>query len=81
MNVRKITPSDIIDALGGTAKTAAMTGCAWSTVSDWRKMPRIPDGKLVLIVCELEKVTKGKFGRKQLFPKTYKQIWPEMETK
>lgn len=81
MNVRKITPSDIIDALGGTAKTAALAACAWSTVSDWRHMKRIPDDKLILLVCELEKATKGKIGRKQLFPKTWKVIWPEMETK
>ena len=81
MNVRKITSSDIIDALGGTAETARKSGCKMSTVSDWRQMARIPDGKLVLLVCELEEVTKGKVGRKQLFPKTWKQIWPELETK
>ena len=81
MNVRKITPSDIIDALGGTAETARKCHCKMSTVSDWRQMKRIPDGKLVLIACDLEKVTKGKVGRKQLFPDTWKQIWPELETK
>jgi hypothetical protein len=80
MSVRKITPSMIIDALGGTAETARLTGCKMSTVSDWRRMKRIPDGKLILIVVELEKVTKGKIGRKQLFPKTWMIIWPELET-
>jgi DNA-binding transcriptional regulator YdaS (Cro superfamily) len=81
MYVKKITPSDIIDAVGGTAEVARKTGCKMSTVSDWRKIPRIPDGKVILIVCELEEVTNGKIGRKQLFPKTWKIIWPELETK
>lgn len=74
----KITTSSIIDALGGTAKTAKLCGCAWSTVSDWRKMGHIPDGKLILLAVPLEVATKGKVGRKQLFPKVWKQIWPEL---
>lgn len=74
----KISPSYIIDTLGGTAEAARLSGCAWSTVSDWRKMERIPSGKLVLLAYPMEQVTKGKVGRKQLFPKTWKQIWPEI---
>ena len=77
----KITPNFIIDELGGTAATAKLSGCAWSTVSDWRKMSAIPAGKLILLAYPLEQATKGKIGRKQLFPKSWKQIWPELEKK
>ncbi len=74
----RITTSKIIDTLGGTANTAFLAYCAWSTVSDWRKMKRIPDGKLVLLAYPLELATNGKIGRKELFPKTWAQIWPEL---
>lgn len=75
----RISPSKIIDTLGGTAETARLADCAWSTVSDWRKMKRIPDGKLVLLAYPLEVATAGKIGRKELFPKTWQQIWPELK--
>ena len=77
----KITPDFIIDSLGGTAETAKLSSSAWSTVSDWRKMSAIPAGKLILLAYPLEQATKGKIGRKQLFPKVWKQIWPELEEK
>jgi len=79
--MKKISPNEIIDLLGGTAKTAAVCGSAWSTVSDWRHMKSIPSWKLVLLAYPLEKETGGVVGRKQLFPKTWPQIWPELEKK
>lgn len=77
----KETPSEIIDLLGGTAQAARLSGSAWSTVSDWRHMDSIPPYKLVLLAYPLEVTTKGVLGRKQLFPKTWPQIWPELEKK
>jgi hypothetical protein len=41
-------------------------------------MKRIPDGKLVLLAYPMEVATAGKIGRKELFPKTWAQIWPEL---
>jgi hypothetical protein len=41
-------------------------------------MKRIPDGKLVLLAYPMEVTTSGKIGRKELFPKTWAQIWPEL---
>jgi hypothetical protein len=76
----RITTNKIIDTLGGTANTATLAGCAWSTVSDWRKMKRIPDGKLVLLAYPMEVTTAGKIGRKELFPTTWSQIWPELRS-
>tara|TARA_R110000868_G_scaffold328829_1_gene589654 strand:- start:500 stop:733 length:234 start_codon:yes stop_codon:yes gene_type:complete len=76
-----MTPSKIIDALGGTFKVAKITSSAASTVSDWRMLSTIPFGKLVLLSYPLELATNGKHGRKQLFPKIWPQIWPELEKK
>lgn len=78
---KKITPSEIIDLLGGTAITAKICGSAWSSVSDWRHLKDIPAYKLVLLAYPLEKETNGVVGRKQLFPKIWPQIWPELEKK
>jgi len=78
--MKKLSPGEIIDLLGGTSKTAALSGSAWSTVSDWRHK-QIPPWKLVLLAYPLEKETKGVIGRKQLFPKIWPQIWPELEKK
>jgi hypothetical protein len=77
----KITPTEIIDLLGGTTNAAVISGSALSTVSDWRHMKAIPMAKLILLAYPLEQSTKGVIGRKQLFPKIWPQIWPELEKK
>lgn len=79
--MKKPSPADIIDLLGGTAKTAELSDSAWSTVSDWRKLKEIPPYKLVLLAYAVECATNNMIGRKQLFPKHWPQIWPELETK
>jgi hypothetical protein len=79
--MKKLSPGEIIDMLGGTAATAALSHSAWSTVSDWRHMEAIPPYKLVLLAHALEQKTNGKINRKKLFPKTWAQIWPELESK
>lgn len=76
---RKLSPSSIIDRLGGTAQAARLSYSAMSTVSDWKHMKEIPPFKLVLLAYPLERATKGRIGRKELFPKTWAQIWPELE--
>jgi len=37
------TPSELIDAFGGTGKTAAIFGVLPSAVSNWRSANRFPD--------------------------------------
>jgi hypothetical protein len=76
---RKLSPSTIIDRLGGTAKVSRLTYSSQSTVSDWKHLKEIPPFKLVLLAYPLECITKGRVGRKELFPKTWAQIWPELE--
>lgn len=76
---KKLTPSRIIDAVGGTAQAARLSGSAMSTVSDWKHLEEIPPFKLVLLAYPVELATKGKVGRKNLFPTLWPQIWPELE--
>jgi hypothetical protein len=76
---KKITPTSIIDAVGGTAQAARLSYSAMSTVSDWKHMEEIPPYKLVLLAYPVEVATKGRVGRKALFPKLWPQIWPELE--
>jgi hypothetical protein len=76
---KKITPTRIIDAVGGTAKAARLSHSAMSTVSDWKHMEEIPPYKLVLLAYPAEVATKGRVGRKKLFPTLWSQIWPELE--
>lgn len=75
---KKLTPSRIIDAVGGTAQAARLSHSAMSTVSDWKHMEEIPPFKLVLLAYQVELATKGKVGRKNLFPTLWPQIWPEL---
>lgn len=45
------TASDVINAIGGTAATAALTGRKMPAVSNWRKSNRIPS-ELFLVVSQ-----------------------------
>jgi hypothetical protein len=75
----KLKPASLIKAVGGTAQAARLSQSAMSTVSDWKHMQEIPSWKLVLLAYPLEVKTKGRIGRKRLFPKLWPQIWPELE--
>lgn len=79
--MRRLSTRSVINFLGGTFAVARKTRSKPTTVSDWKHMKKIPDGKMVLLVRELEDLTNGKYGRKAFFPDTWKQIWPEMEKK
>jgi hypothetical protein len=39
----------------------------------------IPYDKLVILAATLEKESAGLWSRKQLFPLSYKMIWPELD--
>jgi hypothetical protein len=43
------TPSEVIDAIGGTSAVASLTGRGMSAVSNWRRSGRIPP-ELFLVV-------------------------------
>lgn len=75
----EISPSEIIDTLGGTAETARLCHTAWQTVSGWRNQKTIPGAKLFLLAYPLEVATGGKWNRKKLFPEVWRQVWPELD--
>jgi len=73
----KLSDSSIIDLLGGTTKVAKMVGVTPNAVSMWRKN-NIPHAQFVFLAATLEKESHGLITRKDLFPKSYHIIWPEL---
>ena len=69
--------NEIIDLLGGTKVVAEIFDISPPSVCSWRKYG-IPQDKLMYLGATLEKETKGKLNRKQMFPKNWKIIWPEL---
>ena len=73
----KLTDSSIIDLLGGTTKVAKMVGVTPNAVSMWRKN-NIPYAQFVFLAATLEKESHGLITRKDIFPKSWHIIWPEL---
>lgn len=74
----KLTDSQIIDLLGGTTAVAKMCKVSPPAVAQW-KNKGIPYDKMVFLGAELEKKSYGLMTRKNMFPKVYKFVWPELE--
>jgi DNA-binding transcriptional regulator YdaS (Cro superfamily) len=53
-----LTPSDVIDALGGTSAVAALTGRKPSSVSTWKARNKLPAETYVVMMDALK--GKGK---------------------
>jgi hypothetical protein len=68
----------IIKLLGGPTRISKMVGTSVAAVSMWRNS-NIPHDKLIFLAATLEKESHGLITRKNLFPATYKIIWPELE--
>lgn len=73
-----MTSDQFLDALGGTFVVAKLLGIKPPSVSGWRGRPvfEIPEGKLVRLAPEAEK--RGIATRRELFPESCEQIWPEL---
>jgi hypothetical protein len=69
------TASELIDKLDGPAAVAKLLGIKPPSVVGWRTNG-IPDDKLMRLapICE----QRGIATRQELFPKDWKQIWPEL---
>ena len=72
-----MTNSEIINVLGGTSVVAKLCSVSPAAVSMWRKT-NIPADKMLYLAATLEKSTEGVLNRRQMFPNTYKIIWPEL---
>jgi len=68
----------MIKLLGGPTKVANLVGVSVPAVSMWQNGV-IPYDKLVILAATLEKESHGLWSRKQLFPFSYKMIWPELD--
>ena len=68
----------IIKLLGGCTKVANMVGVSVAAVSMWQNS-EVPQDKLMFLAAELEKQSHGLVTRKQLVPKTWHLIWPELQ--
>jgi DNA-binding transcriptional regulator YdaS (Cro superfamily) len=75
--MEKITARAMIKLLGGPTKVANLVGVSVPAVSMWQN-GIIPYDKLVILAATLEKESAGLITRKELFPLSYKMIWPEL---
>jgi len=78
--VNNLTFSDsmLIDLLGGTGKVAKMCKVAPAAVAQWR-LRHIPYGQLIFLAARLEQESHGLVTRKDLFPKSWHFVWPELK--
>lgn len=68
-----MTDGQLIEVLGGCSAVASLLDITPPSVSGWKSIPR--DRKIFLAVIAED---RGLCTRKQLFPKTYHKIWPEL---
>jgi len=71
------TDSMLIDLLGGTNKVAKLCNVAPPAVAQWR-LRGLPHGQLIFLAARLEKESHGLVTRKDLFPKSWHFVWPEL---
>ena len=71
------TDAMIVDLLGGTNKVAKLCQVAPPAVAQW-KLRGIPHGQLLFLAAEIERQSHGLVKRQDLFPKSYKLVWPEL---
>jgi DNA-binding transcriptional regulator YdaS (Cro superfamily) len=76
--MENISATAMIKLLGGCTKVANLVGVSVPAVSMWQNGV-IPYDKLVILAATLEKESAGLITRKQLFPLSYKMIWPELD--
>ena len=72
-----MTPSEMIDRLGGPTAVAKMLNVKPPSVHAWRS-GGIPDDKLIRLAPILERITGGEVSRRTLRPYDWQSIWPEL---
>jgi hypothetical protein len=69
--------NEIINLLGGTSKVSRMCGVTAAAVCQWRKKG-IPKDRLIFVAALIERLSEGKYTRKQMFPDSWQDIWIEL---
>jgi DNA-binding transcriptional regulator YdaS (Cro superfamily) len=72
--------NQIIELLGGTKRVSKLCNVAPPAVTQWRSRG-IPHGQLLFLAALLEKESHGLVTRKDLFPKNWWFVWPELANK
>ena len=72
-----MTDSEIINCLGGPSKVAKMLGLRSPSIYGWFETG-IPYGRLVELAAQLEKMSGGRFTRRNHWPDSYAFYWPEL---
>ena len=75
----RLTDHQLIELLGGTNEVARLCNVAPPAVAQW-KLRGIPHGQLLFLAAKIEKDSRGLVSRKDLFPKNYTLVWPELAT-
>ena len=73
-----LTQPQLIELLGGTSAVSRLCQVSPPAVAQW-KSKGIPEDKLYFLAAELEKQSHGLITRKELFPKTWRFVWPELD--
>jgi DNA-binding transcriptional regulator YdaS (Cro superfamily) len=76
----QLTTDQIINLLGGTSRVAKMCNVAPAAVAQW-KDSTIPSGRMIYLAATLEEKSHGLITRKDLFPRGWQIIWPELVNK
>jgi DNA-binding transcriptional regulator YdaS (Cro superfamily) len=69
--------NEIINLLGGTSKVSRMCSVSPAAVCQWRKKG-IPKDRLIFVAALIERLSEGKYTRKQMFPDSWQDIWIEL---
>lgn len=75
MAANQMSDAQLIEALGGCVAVANLLGIRPPSVSGWKSIPA--DKKIRLAVIAED---RGVCTRKELFPTSYQDIWPELRT-
>jgi DNA-binding transcriptional regulator YdaS (Cro superfamily) len=69
--------NEIINLLGGTSKVSKLCSVSPAAVCQWRKNG-IPKDRLIFVAALIERLSEGKYTRKQMFPDSWQDIWIEL---
>ena len=72
------TDSQIIELIGGVKKVSLLCNISHAAVSQWKKNG-IPASQYAFLGATLEKESHGLITRKDIFPKSWHLIWPELQ--
>jgi hypothetical protein len=74
----KMSDAQMIDLLGGAKTISKQMDVSVQAAHKWKR-EGIPSGKLVMLAAQIERESKGLVSRKDLFPQSWHQIWPELQ--